>query len=224
MPSAWLKKAKEWELERGIQYDLTSRKVRKRLISDIKRGRILGVMLAPPCTTFSIARDRTKVIRSRAYPWGLPGSLLTDVEREKVEEGNRCFQAAFEIIDHLNKHRIPWILENPATSKCWFLDPMIELISSDNCILITLDFCQFRTKWRKRTTMLCGNLDHQDLERLNRRCRGSNGICSRTQQKHLQPTGTHKGVCWTKIAQPYPIPLCKQLAFVLTSPSHYNPP
>ena len=57
----------------------------------------------------------------------------------------------------------------------------------------SLDFCQFGTKWRKRTGLLCGNLDRQDLERLerlNRQCRGSHQLRSQTQQKHLQLTGT----------------------------------
>lgn len=217
-------KAKEWELERGIQYDLTSKKVRKRLISDIKRGRVLGAMLAPPCTTFSIARDRTKVIRSRDYPWGLPGSLLTDVERQKVEEGNRCFEAAFQIIYHLNKHRVPWLLENPASSKCWHLPPVLDLINGHGCCWVTLDFCQYGTVWKKPTSFLAGQLDLQDLGRLQQRCRGTDGFCSRTLKKHWQLTGTYKGVNLTKLAQPYPTTLCKQIAYVLTSPSHYNPP
>ena len=215
-------KAKEWELERGIQYDLTSRKVRRRLISDIKRGRVLGAMLAPPCTTFSIARNRTKVIRSRDYPWGLPGSCLTEVERQKVEEGNRCFEAAFQIIYHLNKHHIPWLLENPQSSMCWHLPPIRDLIDKHGCCLITLDFCQFGTRWKKPTSILAGQLDMQDLGRLQLRCRGADGTCSRTLKKHWQLTGTYKGVNLTKLAQPYPTTLCKQLAWALTSPSHYN--
>lgn len=215
-------KAKEWELERGIQYDLTSRKVRRRLISDIKRGRVLGAMLAPPCTTFSIARNRTKVIRSRDYPWGLPGSCLTEVERQKVEEGNCCFEAAFQIIYHLNKHHIPWLLENPQSSMCWHLPPIRDLIDKHGCCLITLDFCQFGARRKKPTSILAGQLDMQDLGRLQLRCRGADGTCSRTLKKHWQLTGTYKGVNLTKLAQPYPTTLCKQLAWALTSPSHYN--
>ena len=217
-------KAKEWEIDRGLQYDLTSKAVRKVIIKDIKRCRLLAAMMAPPCTTFSIARDRTKVIRSRAYPWGLPADQLTPAELEKVEEGNRCFEAAFELIHHLNRHRIPWILENPATSKCWFLKPIQDLLLDPACTLITLDFCQFGTPWRKATSLLCGNLDSQDLQRLQRRCRGTAGVCSRTQKRHWQLSGTHKGVNMTKLAQPYPTDLCRQIAFVLTAPSHYNPP
>ena len=215
-------KAKEWELERGVQFDLTNRKVRRKLIRDVKKGRVLAAMLAPPCTTFSVARDRTKVIRSREHPWGLPSDQLTSAELEKVLEGNRCFEAAFELIHLFNKHQVPWLLENPATSKCWYLPPIHDLLNNQGSCSITLDFCQFGTPWRKRTTFLAGQLDMQDLARLQRHCRGSHGYCSRTKAKHWQLTGTHKGVCWTKIAQPYPSNLCRQIAFVLTAPSHYN--
>ena len=214
-------KAKEWELERGSQFDLTSRVVRKRIIADILKGRVLAAMFAPPCTTFSVARDRTKVIRSREYPWGLPAPMLTPSEQEKVLEGNRCFEAAFELIHYLNQKRVPWILENPATSKCWYLKPIQDLLLLDSCFLITADFCMFGTPWRKRASFLCNNLDRQDVARLEQRCRGSSGFCSRTQRRHQQLSGAFRGVNLTKLAQPYPTKLCKHLAYCLTCPSHY---
>ena len=217
-------KAKEWEIERGIQFDLTSRAVRRAIIKDVKRGLILAVMMAPPCTSFSIARDRTKVIRSRTHPWGIPADQLTPSELEKVQAGNACFEAAFELIFQFNKHNVPWILENPASSKCWFLDPIRQLLEDPRCTLITLDFCVFGTPWKKPTSLLCFNLDSQDLQRLQRRCRGTSGICSRTQKPHWQLSGSFRGQNWTKIAQPYPRQLCRHIAYVLTAHSHYNPP
>ena len=214
-------KAKEWELERGSQFDLTSRVVRKRIIADILKGRVLAAMFAPPCTTFSVARDRTKVIRPREYPWGLPAPMLTPSEQEKVHEGNRCFEAAFELIHYLNQKRVPWILENPATSKCWYLKPIQDLLLLDSCFLITADFCMFGTPWRKRISFLCNNLDRQDVARLEQRCRGTSGFCSRTQRRHQQLSGTFRGVNLTKLAQPYPTKLCRHLAYCLTCPAHY---
>lgn len=215
-------KAKEWELDRGLQFDLTNRKVLRKLIGDVKKGRVLAAMLAPPCTTFSIARDRTKVIRSREYPWGLPADQLTPAELEKVVEGNKCFEAAFELIYHFNKHRVPWLLENPATSKCWHLPPIHDLLDNHGCLCVTLDFCVFGAPWKKATTFLAGQLDAQDLGRLQHRCQGRGGFCSRTQKKHWQLTGAYRGKNLTKLAQPYPTKLCRQIAYVLTAPSHYN--
>ena len=161
-----------------------------------KEGSCLGCHVGATLHNFSIARNRTKVIRSRDYPWGLPGSCLTEVERQKVEEGNRCFEAAFQIIYHLNKHHIPWLLENPQSSMCWHLPPIRDLIDKHGCCLITLDFCRFGTRWKKPTSILAGQLDMQDLGRLQLRCRGADGTCSRTLKKHWQLTGTYKGLIW----------------------------
>ena len=69
-----------------------------------------------------------------------------------------------------------------------------------------------------------GNLDSQDLHRLQRLCTGR-GLCSRTRKPHFKLTGSnHQGIPWTRVAQPYPSGLCRDLASSLTSPSHYNPP
>ena len=64
---------RSWELDQGCNYDLTDRRVLSKIKCDIKRRLLLGGMFAPPCTTFSSARDRAGVIRTAEFPWGLPG-------------------------------------------------------------------------------------------------------------------------------------------------------
>ena len=216
--------AKEWEISRGSQFDLTSRGVQKKIKKDINARLVIAAMLAPPCGTFSVARDRTTVIRSKDFPWGLPADLLSPKDYVKVQTGNSCFQAALRIIHWLDQHRIPWILENPATSKCWYLPPLQKLEQSPHVVCVLTDFCQYGCAWRKRTKLMCGNLDSQDVHRLQRLCTGR-GLCSRTSKRHFQLTGSNRqGIPWTRVAQPYPQGLNKDLAFSLTSPSHYNPP
>ena len=58
----------EFEIERGIQYDLTDPKVLRKLHLAFCSNEVLGAMLAIPCTTFSVARDRTAVIRNKVFP------------------------------------------------------------------------------------------------------------------------------------------------------------
>lgn len=65
--------AREWELLKGPDGDLTTPAVLQSVKYDIAKHRILAAMLAPPCSSFSVARDRTRVIRNKEYPWGLPG-------------------------------------------------------------------------------------------------------------------------------------------------------
>ncbi len=64
-------RAKEWEISRGKCFDLTCSTMLRLIQQDIAAGLILCAMLAPPCSSFSIARDRTAVIRSQQFPWGL---------------------------------------------------------------------------------------------------------------------------------------------------------
>ena len=210
--------AKEWELCRGSQFDLTKPSVLSKLKRDVQQRLVLAVMLAPPYSSFSTARDRTCVIRNEQYPWGLPEHLLPPADQQQVQNGNACFRAAIQIIKWLNA-----LLENPASSKCWLLPQLQKFEASSCCTVVFTDFCQFGTLWKKRTKFLCGNLDSQDVARIGRLCQGK-GICSRTQKKHFQLSGSnHQGVPWTRVAQLYPAQLCKQLAFALTAPTHYSP-
>ena len=209
--------SREWELLHGNNGDLTSPGVLFKIRVDIRKGKVLAAMLAPPCSSFSPARDRTMVIRSQEYPWGLPD--LPPHEQEKVDIGNLCFLSAFKIIEWLDQAGIPWILENPHASKCWYLPQLQALQQSSHTHTVVVDFCQYHTIWRKRTRLLCGNINTDDLERMRlRRCSGTRGYCSRTQRKHFQLSGSNKkGIPWTRVAQPYPPRLCHDLAHALLS-------
>lgn len=78
---------------------------------------------------------------------------------------------------------------------------------------LVLDFCQYGTPWKKPTSLLCFNIDSQDLQRLQRRCRGTSGVCSRSQDRStsrasldlwlttLHDTGLQVGVCWEEHRQ-----------------------
>ena len=209
-------KTREWELSKGVHCDLTDSKVLMKIREDIAALLILGAMLAPPCSSFSPARDRTMVVRTRDYPWGLPN--LPDHELQKVIVGNKCIKCALLIIKWLDSKKLPWVIENPHSSKIWFLPPLQRLQKARHTEVVVTDFCCYGTRWRKRTRLLCGNIDEADLMRLRRMCRGPPGICERTGLPHFHLTGSNRhGVPWTTVAQPYPVKLCHQLAFSLTA-------
>ena len=208
--------ARSWELLDGPHGDLTSPKVLRQVLADIRSGRAVAGMLAPPCSSFSCARDRTAVIRTRLEPWGVSGEV-SPKDAERLEVGNSTARSAIVIAKAFHKKGLPWIIENPHSSKIWWLPPMLELASLSGVEAVVTDFCMFARPWRKRTLLLCGNIKEEDRARLCRRCSGTRGFCSRTGQRHLQLTGSAPcGTPWTRIAQPYPPALCKQLAFVLT--------
>ena len=209
--------AKQWDIKFGASHDLTSPSAVRRILTEIRRGNVLSVMLAPVCTSFSVARDRTKVIRNKRYPWGIPHQYLTEDEKEKLRLGNRVFRTCFKIIQELLIRNIPFILENPRTSKAWYLPIMQSLLAHPQVHFVITDFCQWGTPWKKPTALMIGNLDQLDSRRLEARCSGPKGLCSRTGQKHFLLTGSNsKGVPYTRVAQPYPQKLCRSLAFVLT--------
>ena len=207
--------ARRWEINDGPCGDLTKRRNMSVIKSDNKTGKLKGGMLAPPCSSFSIARDRTGVIRTRDRPYGVDNVSEADAQRLKI--GNDTAAAAITIAMLLHKAGLPWVLENPKSSKMWWLPRMIRLSKMANVTAVTTDFCMFGKPWRKRTQLLTGNLCEEERARLCRLCHGSRGFCQRTGQKHLQLTGSSpSGQPWTAIAQPYPAALCEQLAFVLT--------
>jgi hypothetical protein len=70
----------------------------------------------------------------------------------------------------------------------------------------------FGMQWRKSTSFLHV---HVDLSRIgDMRCLGARrGLCKRTGRPHRILSGkTPEGTFWTKIAEPYPVALCKMLA------------
>jgi hypothetical protein len=72
---------------------------------------LLGAMLAPPCSSFSVARDCTSVIRTATHPCGLPG--ISHEDQQKVDLGNACVRAAVDLIRCFNRHSVLGILEQP---------------------------------------------------------------------------------------------------------------
>ena len=53
----------------GPDGDLTKPHVQKRVKFAILSGNVIGVMLAPPCSSFSTAMNRVVVLRTDAHPW-----------------------------------------------------------------------------------------------------------------------------------------------------------
>ena len=184
--------SKQWDIRHGHMHDLTDKTVVRRLIRDIRKGRVLGVMMAPVCTSFSRARDRTKVIRSLRFPWGIPQRFLNEKEAASIKLGNACFRTCIQLIHELNLHSLPWILENPWMSRCWQLPPIRRLLQQHSAFLCRGDFCQWGTKRRKPTGFLFNHLD--DSYRLHRPCQGHPpGVCSRTGRRHWLLTGSGPG-------------------------------
>ena len=194
--------------------DVTNLSVCKNLVSVIVAGCVLAVMLSPPCTSFSQARDRHHEIRSKDFPWGFPAETLSDADEARIKSGNATARAAFRIMRACLKHNVPFIMENPCASKIFLLPPLLSILAKPGVGQLTLDQCQYGSTWKKRTSLVHFAVD--DLHLLDQRCRTRGGICSKTRLPHFQLQGiASSGIHWTNIDQAFPHNLAVHLAWCL---------
>jgi hypothetical protein len=138
----------------------------------------LVIHLAPPCATFSRARDRatrTK-LRSNKNPEGLPS------KQAQTSAANRIAAAAYNFaVWAANDLGALVSVENPATSYLWrFVDllPQADVLFSD----IDLSACMFHAPYQKHTRLRCWNWAPT---KLNKVCRlnGTVFTCGRSQSE-----------------------------------------
>ena len=122
--------ARSWEInEHPVKGDLCHPRTRRALVRDIMQGLVLAAMLAPPCGSFSVARNRTSVIRTRKEPWGITFRPLNAKEAAALEQGNATARAALGFIAVLQQCKVPWCLEHPLTSYLWKTPEVMALLN-----------------------------------------------------------------------------------------------
>ena len=196
--------------------DVLQPEVEAELVSLLKQRRFSFVRLGMPCTTFSIARKNDGIgpppLRSNSCPMGLSGLKAHD--RRKLHKGNLLLYFTCRIMCLCELYKIPYVLENPWSSRCWQIPIMKQFLTGGRCKLVELHFCQFGERWRKPTGLLCYGID---LSSLGRCCKGSFTSCSATGKPHIPLHGrSQNGRFMTLIAQPYPFKLVNDLAAVVS--------
>ena len=201
-----------WDILFSPSCDLTKVSILNSILDRIRQNKIAYVHIGLPCSTWSRARrwdgKGPGPLRDDSnFLMGMPYATLSPADQQKLKIGNRLFFHAMRIIRLCNKVGVPWTLENPMTSRVWLTRQIKQLASKS--AFWRADFCQYGQPWRKATFFLA-SLGFQ----LNfRQCTGKHGICSRTGQAHTPLQGTDSsGQFMTKIAEPYPFQLAKQLA------------
>ena len=111
--------AREFDIRNSPSQDATKPELRRWFLTALRLRILLGLMLAPPCSSFSIARNRTLPIRSTSEPWGKQGILMSDNDTQKILEGNKLARFCLCLMKAAFKHNVPWILEHPTTSDLW---------------------------------------------------------------------------------------------------------
>ena len=86
-----------------------------------------------------------------------------------------------------------WMLEQPATSLMWLVDPIAAFIARVTFVLVVIDVCMFGAPWRKPITLAA---NFPELMGLHRQCDGCHS--------HISLQGNAPcGKPWTAIASLY---------------------
>ena len=206
-----------------IRIDLTSPEGQQRLWRLLKAGRVVYIHLAPPCGTFSKARNipiskeqlrrgapNVRPLRDAEHPAGLPTSVIqmSATERIKVEKGNAIAELCAVVLAFCVQSGITASVENPSGSFIWDLPSFKALASSTT--RVDFDACMHGAARDKKTTLLCSDDTFKSMEM---KCDKSH--------KH-KPWGLNQtdGGKWefrTAEECEYPEQMCKTMASLLQS-------
>ena len=200
-----------WDIRYGEQFNVLTKRNRKRLMRLIGSGHVFLVWWGTPCTTFSTAR----------YPplrqsggVSLPMPNLSEAKLLQLAEGNALADVTAEGLGVAYLSGAYSIVENPLRSGLWRYKPVMQALHAVKAVHVRTDDCQWGMPWCKPTN-LAGTLP--GFKSLKRVCCGRNHLCSRTGQRHFILRGRRKsdGKFWTKIAEPYPLDFCAAVARVI---------
>ena len=151
----------------AIAYDITygsncnflHEQVFRSMLQFIVQHKVVLVWMGMPCSSWSRARrfdGGPPPLRNHdVYLWGCP--RLGPADSAKVEQGNQLLAQTGRLARRLQLNGIPWIIENPSSSRCWLTDVFQSLLAT-GAHLCQVDFCQYRP-WRKSTGLLCSSFD-----------------------------------------------------------------
>ena len=167
-------------------------------------GRKIALHLAPPCSTFSRARDRGSRtrLRSKKFPAGLPG------KRDRVQEANRIALAAWNLASWAASRGMLVSMENPRTSYLWeFVEEHGD--GGEAWTDVAFAQCRFGAPHQKPTTLRCWNWHPH---KLGQECRLQDDLfmCGRSRQEGHQVLEFGGGS--TAAAAAYPKKLCETWA------------
>ena len=178
-------------------------------MSRVRRGEVWWIHMGPPCSTFSMAR--LPRLRTTRFPWEVPG--LKPDKKLLVRAGTLMCLVALEIAALCLKHNVAFTWENPHSSMMWNFPPVSAFMKDPRTTSFVITYCGYGTSWKKPTRLLT---NCPELQAAVPHCVGCGGMCSFTGEPHQALRGQGpSGELWTKVACPYPLPMCKEIALAL---------
>ena len=118
----------EVDVVHGVCFDLLLREVRRTIIRLARHGRVLGSCIGVVRNSFSVARNRTRPIRSVSEPWGLSSCHdFTPNDQNSLGTGNIFALFTIDLVRILYPKHIPWIIENPSSSIFFKLPQILNI-------------------------------------------------------------------------------------------------
>ena len=170
-PLAALLRARGWNVTTidimlgGPSHNVLLASVRKDLISQVRSGQHDFVFMAPPCSSFAVAKDPP--VRDREHVLGLPG-LDPDSARYVAKHNEIVtFAATLALVAHAR--RVPYAIENPSdrgdiesdaywaehshAASIWLTPTMRLLRDTTSPRVVTFPQCAFGSDAQKFTTI-----------------------------------------------------------------------
>ena len=202
-----------WDILFGEEYNLRSRAKQELVLGWLRAGWLAALWLGTPCQSFSRARNQPggpPALRDKEHVHGLPDRRPCDAAA--IELGNILARFSARVLLTAALLLVPAVIENPALSWIWQTRWLSSLARRHDFTFTVTEFCQWQNlPFRKATGFL-----HTCVELTigERRCLGGRrGICTATGAPHRPLTGlTPEGKFWTKVAEPYPLRLCRRVA------------
>ena len=202
-----------FDLKHSAGEDLSSLPLQTKLTRLIHRGAFRAMVAGPVCSSFSTAI--TPPCRTGDYPEGVPWCSTKQQLKNLV--GNEQLAFIIRLANACVKAGVKFSVENPNGS--WFWKQKRPRLSWERLMRrndvddLRVDYCMFGCPWQKRTRF-----------RTSLHIRGQKLFCS-CGLPHLRLRGRcrEKGVNFTRLAEPYPRPLCYALAYAIGVDCKYFP-
>eukprot|EP00438_Fugacium_kawagutii_P001747 Skav227124 [mRNA] locus=scaffold133:31032:36275:- [translate_table: standard] len=141
----------------------------------LRASNFIGLIVAPPCETWSVARwlrillhdHGPPPIRSRGLPWGLPSAKLKHLHQLSV--ANDLLQISLSFCAVATKLRVSWTLEHPAepaleqAASIWRLPEVAALLRQPHVTKHTVLQGLLAGISAKPTHFMCHSLDSQEF-------------------------------------------------------------
>ena len=173
-----------FEIRDGPMFDLSRESTRQAVLRWIENRLVSFVFLGTPCTVWSIARRG-----------------ITNHRKARIKERIAVDHAIFscQVARLCHSLQIPFMLENPKSSRLWQFDPVVRLLGLDGVDVVDFDMCGYGTPYKKPTRIM-SNIP--GIQRLARKC---------CHLSHQSPLIGRK----CALAGQYPKSLCRLMSSVL---------